>query len=115
MFPPNLRNAVDGLPFGVQLAIYGAVFVFTIAVLGASVAWSRRREKGIDQNNVLLPSVASIADMRPVREGVEIGHKILDLQERIVDRLEEIERRLTEIKTELIVASRLQDRQDRRR
>lgn len=108
MFPPNLRLAVDAMPLGAQIAVYAAVFVFTIAVLGASVAYSRKREKAIDPNNVLLPSYTSIADMKPVRDVVEVAHKLLEQQIIAVDLLRDI-------REELRVASRVLEMKDRRR
>lgn len=84
MFPPNMRDAVDGFPLAVQIAIYSAVLIFALAVMAATVKLSRKSEPH-HSRDALIQGPFSIMSMEPVREGVKLMQSLLEKQDQFID------------------------------
>jgi hypothetical protein len=68
-FPAELKTAMEGAPWPIQLGVSAAVFFLTIVVSLGMVKWARRTEPKAVSNDVVLPGLnASIMDMNPVRD-----------------------------------------------
>lgn len=85
MFPPDVKDALDGMPLAIQVGVSLAALIFALCCMAAVVTFARKKETRVSTDNAALLGHASIISMEPVREGVNAFKQMVERQNQFLD------------------------------